>query len=277
MALALLAALWLLAAVSLYMLWDPPLWLPALASVEGAAVDRQFAVSYLWMGAVFFAAQFLLGFLVWKYRERTGATARYSPGDARAEIVWTVLTALLFLGLSWTGAQAWSKSFAGSPHAHAKDAGSLQVEVNALQFAWYFRYPGADGKFGRTQPELRDASSGNEAAIGLDLNDPAAQDDLVTTSLMVPSERDVVLLLQSQDVIHSFFVPELRFKQDATPGTLDRAKFRPNLPGTYEIACAELCGLGHYRMRASLRVMSAEEFDRWMAERVEARRVALLR
>lgn len=276
MAFALLAVIWLLAVGSLYLFWDPPLWLPKLASVEGAAVDRQFAVSYLWMGAVFFAAQFLLGFLVWKYRDRRGASAHYSRGNVRAEIVWTGLTALLFLGLSWTGAQAWSKSFASSPHAHPQDGSSFQVEVNALQFAWYFRYPGADGKFGRTRPELRDASGGNEAAIGLDVDDPAAQDDLVTTTLVVPNEHDVVLIFHSQDVIHSFFVPELRFKQDTTPGTLDRARFRPNRVGTYEIACAELCGQGHYRMRAELRVMSAEEFERWMAERIEARRVAHL-
>jgi cytochrome c oxidase subunit 2 len=272
MPLALLAVLWLLAAGSLFLFWNPPLWLPPLASAEGAAVDRQFALSYLWMGAVFFAAQFLLGFLVWKYRDRSGIRAKYSRGDARVEVVWTVLTAVLFLGLSWTGAQAWSKSFAVSSHAPVKDDRSFQVEVSALQFAWYFRYPGADGKFGRTRPELRDASGGNEAAIGLDLDDPASRDDLVTTSLMLPNEREVVLRFQSQDVIHSFFVPELRFKQDTTPGTLDRARFHPIRTGTYEIACAELCGLGHYRMRATLQVMSAQGFERWMAERTEEKR-----
>lgn len=279
MALALLAVLWLLAAGSLYLFWQPPVWLPVLASAEGVAIDRQFAVSYLWIGGVFFTAQFLLGFLVWKYRERASSMAHYSRGDVRAEIVWTALTALLFLGLSWTGAQAWSKSFAASSHAglHGEDAAAFQVEVHALQFAWYFRYPGADGKFGRTRPKLRDASGGNEAAIGLDLDDPAAQDDLVTTSLVLPADREVVLRFHSQDVIHSFFVPELRFKQDTTPGSADWAKFRPNRLGTYEIACAELCGLGHYRMRAALRVMSAQEFQGWMAQRVEEKRMAQLR
>ncbi|MCI0349209.1 MAG: cytochrome C oxidase subunit II [Acidobacteriales bacterium] len=276
MALLLLAVLWLLAAGSLYLFWQPPVWLPALASAEGAAVDRQFGLSYLWVGAVFFTAQFLLGLLVWKYRERAGTNAHYSRGDARAEVVWTVLTAALFLGLSWTGARAWSQSFAGSLRAHDYQERPFQVEVHAIQFAWYFRYPGADGKFGRTRPELRDASGGNEAAIGLDLGDPNAQDDLVTTSLVLPSGRNVVLLFFSQDVIHSFFVPELRFKQDATPGTMDFASFLPNRPGTYEIACAELCGLGHYRMRAALRVVSAEEFEHWMGQRVEEKRWAQL-
>ena len=278
MALLLLAVLWLLAAGSLYLFWQPPLWLPALASVEGAAVDRQFAVSYLWIGAAFFTAQFVLGLLIWKYRDRSGGSARYSRGNVPAEILWTVLTAALFLGLSWTGARAWSHSFA-APHGASHDGSgtALQVEVNALQFAWYFRYPGPDGVFGRTRPELQDASAGSEAAIGLDQTDPAARDDVVTTALILPTNREVELRLRSQDVIHSFFVPELRFKQDTNPGTVEWAKFHPSRTGVYEIACAELCGLGHYRMRASLRVVNAEEFDSWMKDRLEEKRLAALR
>jgi cytochrome c oxidase subunit II len=276
MALVLLAVFWLLAAGSLYLFWQPPVWLPALASAEGAAVDRQFAISYWWIGAVFFSAQFVLGFLIWKNREWARPNAHYSRGDARAEVLWTALTTALFLGLSWTGAKAWSHSFA-SPHgaAHVAAGNVLQVEVNALQFAWYFRYPGADGVFGRTRPELQDASGGSEAAIGLDLDDPAARDDVVTTTLMLPVEREVQLKLRAQDVIHSFFVPELRFKQDANPGTLEWARFRPSRMGTYEIACAELCGLGHYRMRASMRVVTSQEFDDWVKQRLEEKRVAL--
>jgi len=277
MALLLLAVLWLLAAGSLYLFWQPRLWLPVLASAEGAVVDRQFAISYLWIGAVFFTAQFILGFLIWKYRERARSNAHYSRGDARAEVVWTALTAALFLGLSWTGAKAWSHSFA-APHGTAQppQANALEVEVDALQFAWYFRYPGADGMFGRTRPELQDASGGSEAAIGLDLSDPAARDDVVTTTLLLPADRNVQLRLRAQDVIHSFFVPELRFKQDANPGTQEWARFRASRIGTYEIACAELCGLGHYRMRALLRVVSSDEFDTWIKQRLEENRVAAL-
>lgn len=278
MALVLLAVLWLLAAGNLYLFWQPPLWLPVLASAEGAAVDRQFAVSYLWIGAAFFTAQFVLGLLIWKFREHSSRGAHYLRGNVSAEILWTTLTAALFLGLSWTGAKAWSHSF-GAPHgaAHAASAAALQVEVNALQFAWYFRYPGADGVFGRTRPELQDASAGSEAAIGLDLEDPAARDDVVTTTLILPIDREVELRLRSQDVIHSFFVRELRFKQDTNPGTVEWAKFHPSRTGTYEVACAELCGLGHYRMRAALRVVSAEEFEKWMRERQEEKCVAALR
>jgi cytochrome c oxidase subunit 2 len=278
MALVLLAVLWLLAAGSLYLFCQPPLWLPALASAEGAAVDRQFALSYLWIGAAFFTAQFLLGFLIWKYRERSAKNAYYSRGDLRAEILWTLLTAALFLGLSWTGATAWSQSFAGSAHsaAHMASGNALQVEVNALQFAWYFRYPGTDGVFGRTRPELQDASAGSDAAIGLDPADPAAHDDVVTTTLTVPADREVQLRLRSQDVIHSFFVPELRFKQDTNPGSVEWARFHTIRTGTYEIACAELCGLGHYRMHATLRVVSGQEFDTWIKQRLEEKRMAAL-
>ena len=126
MALVLLAVLWLLAAGSLYLFWQPPIWLPVLASAEGAAVDHQFAVSYLWIGAAFFTAQFVLGLLVWKYRERSRHNAHYLRGNLHAEILWTVLTAALFLGLSWTGAKAWSHSLA-APHSAPHGTSGAQM------------------------------------------------------------------------------------------------------------------------------------------------------
>ncbi len=142
-----------------------------------------------------------------------------------------------------------------------------QVEVTGMQFQWYFRYPGRDGKFGATKPELIDASAGGESAIGLDTTDPASKDDVVTGTMVVPVNREVELILRAQDVIHSFFIPNMRFKQDAVPGLAIHMHFTPITIGDFEVTCAELCGLGHYKMHGMLRVVSQEEFDKWLAAR----------
>jgi cytochrome c oxidase subunit 2 len=134
-----------------------------------------------------------------------------------------------------------------------------------MQFAWYFRYPGPDGKFGITRPELEDPSSGGEAALGLDPKDPASKDDVVTGIMEVPVGREVEVILRAHDVIHSLFIPSMRFKQDAVPGLAIHMHFTPTETGSYEIACAELCGLGHYKMHGILKVVSQNEFDQWIA------------
>jgi cytochrome c oxidase subunit II len=136
-----------------------------------------------------------------------------------------------------------------------------------MQFAWYFRYPGPDQKFGATKPEFIDPSAGGESALGLDTSDPAAKDDVVTGTMYVPVNREVEVILKAHDVIHSFFVPAMRFKQDTVPGIAIRMHFTPIATGDYEIACAELCGMGHYKMHGMLKVVSQEEFDKWLAAR----------
>jgi len=136
-----------------------------------------------------------------------------------------------------------------------------------MQFAWYFRYPGPDGKFGIAKPELEDPSAGGEAALGLDPADPASKDDVVTGIMEVPVGREVEVILRAHDVIHSFFIPQMRFKQDAVPGLAIHMHFTPTETGDFEIACAELCGLGHYKMHGILKVVSQDDFDKWLAAR----------
>src|SRR5260370_36898899 len=129
------------------------------------------------------------------------------------EIAWTVLTTSLFVGLNLASFPLWdSERF----RAAADDA--VRVEVTGMQFAWYFRYTGPDGKFGATKPELEDASAGGEAALGRDPKDPASKDDVVTGTMVVPVNREIEVILRAHDVIHSFFIPTMRFKQDAVPG-----------------------------------------------------------
>jgi cytochrome c oxidase subunit 2 len=148
-------------------------------------------------------------------------------------------------------------------HRPEEHGGQLTVEVTGAQFQWYFRYAGPDGVFGRTDT-VKFAKPDEGNPLGLDPADPAGRDDIVSTSLVVPVGRPVQLELRAQDVIHSLFIPAMRFKQDAVPGMNIETHFTPNKLGTYEVSCAELCGIGHYRMRAVVRVVSEEEFEMWL-------------
>jgi cytochrome c oxidase subunit 2 len=262
MGLGLLLVIWFITFVSSYFFIAKTWWFPAVASATGAAIDHQFDATLLAMGVVFVAAQVGLGLFVWKYRDR-GGKAHYSHGSTRLELLWTTLTAILFLGLAVISTRIWA-----AERFEPAQQDAMQVEVTGLQFAWYFRYPGPDGKFGRIRPELIDASLGGAYAVGVDQTDPAAADDVVTGTLVLPANRQVAVTLRAQDVIHSFFVPDMRFKQDAVPGLKVQLHFTPAKTGTYEIACAELCGLGHYKMHATMRVVSEQEFNTWMNERL---------
>ena len=148
------------------------------------------------------------------------------------------------------------------------DPSAMQVEVTGMQFVWYFRYPGRDRAFGHTSLKLVDPGAGNP--LGLDAHDAYGKDDLVSSQLVLPAGREIDLTLRAQDVIHGFAVPEMRLKQNAVPGQDTHIHFTPELPGTYAILCTQVCGLGHYRMHAVLRVLPEPEFDRWLQQRETA-------
>jgi cytochrome c oxidase subunit 2 len=263
MGLVLLIVIWLITLVSTYFFIAKTWWLPVGASALAPAIDQHFTTTYILMGIVFVAAQLSLGVLVWMYRDRKDAPkVEYSHGNLKLEIIWTVLTTVLFVGLNLMSSSIWA-----SERFRPADPGAVRVEITGMQFAWYFRYPGPDGKFGVTKPELEDASSGGEGALGLDAKDPASKDDVVSSTMFVPVNREVEVILRAHDVIHSFFVPAMRFKQDTVPGLAIHMHFTPTQTGEYEIACAELCGLGHYKMHGILKVVSQDEFDKWLASR----------
>src|SRR5271166_2539525 len=263
MGLVLLVVIWLITILSTYFFVAKTWWLPVGASALAPAIDHHFTTTYIVMGIVFVAAQLSLGVLVWLYRDRKEAPkAAYVHGNNTLEIIWTVLTAVLFVGLNLATYPMWA-----SERFRPAEPNAVRVEVTGMQFAWYFRYPGPDGKFGATKPELEDASSGGEGALGLDTTDPASKDDVVSGTMFVPVNREVEVILRAHDVIHSFFVPAMRFKQDTVPGLAIHMHFTPTQTGEYEIACAELCGLGHYKMHGMLKVVSQEEFDKWLAAR----------
>jgi cytochrome c oxidase subunit 2 len=240
MGLALLVVIWLITLISTYFFVAKTWWLPVGAAEAAGFIDGQFALTFVLMGIVFLAAQLGLGYIVWKYR----------------------LTAILFIGLNLMGSSVWASQRFDPPAAD-----SVKVEVTGMQFAWYFRYPGPDGKYGATSVKLMDPSAGGEAAVGLNTSDPAAKDDVVTGTMYLPVNREIDVSLRAVDVIHSFFVPSLRFKQDAVPGLNIHMHMKPTVIGEYEIACAELCGLGHYKMHGVVHVVSQEDFDKWLAAR----------
>lgn len=238
-------------------------WLPPLASRHGAGIDAMLAYLLVTVGTLFLIGHIALGVLIWRAARRPRITHRLATH--RTE--WRLSAALAFLmalvgegGVLAIGIPVWNEYFAATPPADA-----VLIEVTAQQFMWNVRYPGADGVFGRTDPRLIDDASN---PIGIDRTDPAAADDvLLQNEIGVPVNRPVRVRLRSKDVIHSFFLPHLRVKQDAVPGMTPEVVFVPTREGTFEIACAELCGLAHYRMQGFLHVFSDQEFRSWLQQR----------
>lgn len=255
MARALLLTILVVTIASVYLFVAHPWWFPAGASAHAAGMDRQFSIALWLLGGLFVVGHLVLAGVLLSSR---GGLAQYLPGSWRLEVTWTIVITVLFFGFNVAGERLWSSMKFQQP-----ERGAVQVEVTGVQFQWYFRYPGADGKFGRIDPpKFANAAEGNP--LGLDPDDPDGKDDIVSNALVLPAGRDVELILRAQDVIHSLFIPAMRFKQDAVPGMDIHTHFKPDTVGSYEIACAELCGLGHYRMRAFARVVSEEEFSRWL-------------
>ena len=257
---ALALFIWLMTLISVWMFASGRWWFPPAISEHGPAYDRQFLITIIVVGVAFAAAQIGLGYAAWKYRARPDDTSRavYSHGNNRLEIIWTVVTFLIFISVAVMGQQVWANL-----HFTKAPAGAAQVHVLAQQFQWNFHYPGGDGQFGRTDPAKIDDSSLN--FVGLDAQDAAAQDDVVVSTLVTQVDRPVELLLRSRDVTHSFWVPQLRFKQDAVPGLNIDVHFTPKVVGRYELACAELCGQLHYKMKAFMLVLPADEYKELMA------------
>lgn len=248
-------AIWVITILSVWMFVSGKWWFPESISEHGGRVDSQFMITIIVVGISFAAAQIGLGWVVWKFRDTADAQrAAYSHGNNRLEVVWTVVTAIIFISLGVMGQRVWA-----SLHLHKPPPGSLQVEVVAQQFSWNMRYAGKDKVFGRTDPNLIDDSALNY--VGLDETDPNAKDDAVVSTLVIPANRPVELILRSKDVTHSFYVPELRFKQDLVPGMNISVHFTATKVGKYELACAELCGMNHYKMKSFMVVVPESEFS----------------
>jgi cytochrome c oxidase subunit 2 len=232
-------------------------WMPPNAAAHGVAVDRLMRWDIAAMTACFLLANILL---VWFWvRPRRASSA---PSTWRVEFVPLTLLVALYIVMAVTAEHLWARErFEGAAPA------ALHVEVVAQQFQWYFHYPGSDAAYGESHPQLINAALGNP--IGLDPSDRHGKDDIVASELVLPVNREVDLQLRSLDVIHGFFVPEMRLKQDAVPGTTLHVHFTPIREGTYPILCSQVCGSGHARMQTHMRVISQSAYDAWLASRAK--------
>jgi cytochrome c oxidase subunit II len=249
------------------------LGLPPLAAAHGGQIDSLLGWIHIFMLILFVGwGGFFLSTLV-RFRQSRNPVADYkgvtSHRSTYLEIGVAVVEAVLLIGFA---IPLWAARVDDLPPENE----AVVVQVTGEQFAWNVHYPGADRVFGRTDVKLLDLQSN---PLGLDRSDPAAKDDVTTVNqLYLPVNRQIIVRLRSKDVIHSFGVPEFRVKQDAIPGltipiwfvpTITTADMRTQLGNPefqYEIACAQLCGLGHARMRGFVTVQSAEEFQKWMDE-----------
>jgi len=270
---ALAVIIWILTLGSVSLFFVKKWWFPTSISEHAPAIDRQFLLTIIVVGLSFTAAQIGLGYMVWKYGDRGQKDrAVYSHGSNRLEVIWTIVTAVIFIGLGIMGQSVWA-----SLHFNKAPAGAFKVEVVAQQFQWNFHYTGKDGVLGRTDPGLIDDSALN--FIGLDESDPNAKDDQTHSVIAIPQGQPVELILRSKDVTHNFWVPQLRFKQDLVPGMAISVHFTAVTPGKYELACAELCGQLHFKMRSYMLVLPPAEHQALMAlpqEQFQARMTELL-
>ena len=251
------------------------LGLPALATAHGGQIDSLIGWIHVFMFVLFVGWTGFFLYCLVRFRRSRHPVANYtgvkSHASSYSEVGVAVVEAILLIGFA---IPLWAARVGEIPPENE----ALVVQVTAEQFAWNVRYAGPDGVFGRTDIKLLDLQTN---PLGIDRSDPGAMDDVTTLNqLYLPANRQIILKLRSKDVIHSFGVPEFRVKQDAIPGftipiwfvpTVTTAEMRTrtgNPEFQYEIACAQLCGLGHSSMRGFVTVLGPDEFQKWMDDEV---------
>ena len=233
--------------------------LPVEASAHAARIDLIIALVHWLMLAMFVGWTIFFVYVLVRFRRSAHPRARYEGASGRlARVAEIGVVAAEIILLVFFSIPTWSARVDAFP---AEQQATI-VRVVAEQFIWNIQYPGADGVFGRTRREL----VGADNPLGLDVSDPAARDDVWTQNqLNLPVGRPVIVHLSSKDVIHSFGLPQMRVKQDAIPGVEQRLWFTPTRTGEWEIACSQLCGLGHYRMRGFYTIQTQADFNAWLA------------
>lgn len=239
-------------------------WLPPAASAHAGEIDFVILLVHGLMFALFAGWTVYFTWVLIRFRRKRqphadprGARGRLTLGVEVAVVIAEVILLVVF------GLPLWFQQTLARP----TDANAVVIRVVAEQFVWNVHYPGADGQFGATSLSLISPTN----PLGLDRTSPTGRDDIVLLSQMhLPVNRPVVIQLSSKDVIHSFGIPAMRVKHDATPGLLTPVWFTPTQTGTFEVACSQLCGLGHYRMRAVITVESEDAFRQFLATEAAA-------
>lgn len=236
------------------------LGMPIPASAHAGEIDTMIVLVHWLMLVLFVGWGAYFVFVLFRFRRGANPRASYTGTKGKiakgAEVGVAIVEGIL---LMFYAIPAWATRVRDFPAENE----AVVVRVIAEQFAWNVHYPGADGRFGRTDVKLVAADN----PLGLDRTDQSAKDDIATINqLNLPVDRPVLVHLSSKDVIHSFGLYEMRVKQDAVPGLDIPVWFIPNRAGEYEIACSQLCGLGHYRMRGFVKIQSDAEYRSWLAE-----------
>jgi len=235
--------------------------MPPNAAAHGFALDRLMRWNLAALLSCFVIAHFVLA-IVFLRRSKYVPEVK-TTHNGKLQLLPIAFFAGMYLLMAIAAQRLWALNRFQGPAPAA-----MQVEVTGRQFQWYFRYPGPDATFGNTDPSLIAAASGNP--LGLLGGDDHGKDDIVASELVLPVGREVDLTLHAQDVIHGFFIPAMRLKQNAVPGQTLHIHFTPIVAGVYPILCTQVCGLGHARMQARLRVLSADDFQQWLASKESA-------
>jgi cytochrome c oxidase subunit 2 len=254
MAIAIILILIVVASVLFHIL-SP--WRLTLAASNWGSIDTTLFITLVITGIFFIAVTVFMAVAVLRYRHKAGRRADYQPENKKLEAWLIGITTLGIVGMLAPGLIVYDDFIRVPKNAQ-------ELEVVAQQWQWAFRFPGEDGKLGRTDVKFIDSVN----PFGLDRNDPAGQDDVLIKNnrVRLPLDQPVKVLLRSKDVLHNFYIPQIRSKMDMVPGMVSYFWFTPTQVGEYEILCAEFCGVGHYNMRGRMRVEEQDSFDQWLSE-----------
>ncbi|MEX2566058.1 MAG: cytochrome c oxidase subunit II, partial [Cyclobacteriaceae bacterium] len=239
-----------------------------IASEHGIVTDRLFWITMAVTGFIFILTHILLFWFSYRYQYKENKRAAYYPDNNKLEIIWTLVPAIVLTLLVVSGYKAWSDITSPAPEdAHV-------VEIMGYQFAWEIRYPGPDNILGDYDYRLINASNSG----GVDFTDRNSFDDFPSPTIVLPKGEPVLFKIRARDVLHSVFAPHMRLKMDAVPGMPTRFWFVPNKTTEemreelgddefeFEVACAEVCGIGHFGMRKVINVVEPDEYRKWMAD-----------
>ncbi|HNQ42672.1 MAG TPA: cytochrome c oxidase subunit II [Saprospiraceae bacterium] len=242
--------------------------LPVSASKHGALTDSFLNMNFALIIVVFFITQFLLFYFAWKYKHKKGHKAYFYPENHKLEFIWTIIPAVVLMGLIVYGLKLWISITAPAP------AEAMVIEVYGKQFDWSVRYSGADNKLGHSNFKLITDNN----PLGVDVNDASSEDDKTARELHIPVGSVINFKFHSRDVIHSAYFPHLRAQMNCVPGmtteftleptiTTDSMRLITNNPEfDYVLLCNKICGVAHYNMKLKLVIESPEEFKKWYKE-----------
>lgn len=271
------------------------------ASQHGSALDDTFNITLFFTAIVFFVTQILLFWYAYKYRKQEGKSALFISHNNKLEVIWTAIPAVVMTFLVVSGLDTWNTAMADVAPNEISGKDYIEIEATGMQFAWLLRHPGADGLLGTRNYQLIDGTN----PLGQDWTDEKNHDDIQPDKIVLPVGKKVRVRITSRDVLHNFDLPHFRIKMDAVPGmptyfvftpTVTTEQYRKNLGAldkngeplypewhtpsdptdsesvprwkafNYELACAELCGNGHYSMRRIVEIVTEEEYERWLGE-----------